>query len=827
MRILPFIIALVLVAAGAALTAQSGVAPMEQSCSVHGATVRWSALSARVERPFCAPFELPRVTGLLRLRSGTFDPRVAEPTFPSGLGPPANARLFAVQFHTSIVPEFRADIEGLGLQVVGFWPDSAYLVRGDRGAALALAQRPYVRWINAVAVGHKLEPALLAMASVRNGPLPLSIDCNVVIASKSDRTRVVRAIEDAGGQALNENHGSVYVVARLSVPQLVAIAALDQTLWIDRATPIGVDMNFARMQGGANTVEFSAGVFGAGVRSHVLEGLQQTHRDWTRPVIVQHDGLEPHGHCTGMIVGGNGAGNTNARGLLPDGQIIESSVFSWGLTSRYDVTAAALDPLGPFRVMQATASWGHAPTLDYTSIAAELDDVLFQLDLPTTQSQSNTGSQLSRPQAWAKNVISVGGVWHSDNAIAADDTWARIGASNASIGPASDGRMKPDLCAYYDAVTCGDLMGTDGYSVTDYTTSFGGTSAAAPIVNGYLGLAQQLFTDGAFGHRLRLPATAANRFANRPHMTTAKALLCSTAASYAFSGADHDLARSHQGWGFPAVDRLWQNRNKTLVVDESETLTQGQSRLYYVYVAPGTPEFRATLTWADPPALPSALTHRVNDLDLEVRYFHDGRTWHGNRGLDVGNQSVVGGQPNRIDTMEQVWLQLPTPGIYTVTVTAPMLAVDGKPETPATDADFALVVHPMGAGYRATSSLSMQLLSTAPGDLRMRLTGVPANGWVEGFTFASLTTSRPLGFGAFFGIEFDDFTAASIAAPGFPGDPFHFVNVGAAMFPFQPYVVPPAIALQLQGAQVDVFAMLFNASGRIAAMSNISRATIR
>ena len=822
-----FHLVLAAAALGAALSAQSGAAAVESSCTVQGALVRWSADGARVERPGRAPFALPRVGGLLRLRSGTFDPRVAEPTFASGLGAPPTARLFAVQFHTSVVPEYRAEIESLGLQVVGFWPDSAYLVRGERGAALALAQRPFVRWINSVAIGHKLEPALLAVASVRNGPLPSSIDCHVVLASKSDRTRVVHAIEDAGGQALNPNFGSVYVVARLSVPQIVALAALDEVLWIDRATEIGVDMHFARMQGGANTVEFSGGAFGTGVRAHVLEGVQQTHRDWTRPVIVQHDGLESHGHCTGMIVAGNGAGNTNARGLLPDGQVVESSVFAWGLTSRYDVTSAALDPFGPFRVMQATASWGHAPTLDYTSVTAELDDVLFQLDLPTTQSQSNNGSQLSRPQAWAKNVISVGGVWHYDNANAADDTWARAGASAASIGPASDGRIKPDLCGYYDAVQCGDLMGADGYSTTDYTSSFGGTSAATPIVNGYLGLAQQLFTDGAFGHRLPLPAIAANRFANRPHMTTAKALLCSTAASYAFSGADHDLARTHQGWGFPAVDKLWQNRAKTLVVDESETLTQGQSKVYYVYVAPGTPEFRATMTWADPPALPSAATHRVNDLDLAVRYFHDGRTWHGNRGLDVGNQSVVGGLPDRVDTMEQVWLQQPTPGIYTVTVTAPLLAVDGKPETAGIDADFALVVHPMGAGYRATSSLSAQLLSTAPGDLRIRLTGVPATGWVEGFTFASLSTAKPYGFGSFFGIEFDDFTSASLSAPALPGDPFHFVNVGGAVYPFQPYVVPAPIALQLQGAQIDVFTMLFDATGRVAAMSNISRATIR
>ena len=38
--------------------------------------------------------------------------------------------------------------------------------------------------------------------------------------------------------------------------------------------------------------------------------------------------------------------------------------------------------------------------------------------------------------------------------------------------------MKPDLCAYYDAIY------TTGGSATTYTSSFGGTSGAAPMVSG-------------------------------------------------------------------------------------------------------------------------------------------------------------------------------------------------------------------------------------------------------------------------------------------------------------------------------------------------------
>src|SRR5262249_23652434 len=161
-------------------------------------------------------------------------------------------------------------------------------------------------------------------------------------------------------------------------------------------------------------------------------------------------------------------------------------------------------------------------------------------------------TQLARPEAWAKNVLSVGSVTHFDNPDPTDDVW-----SDGSIGPAADGRIKPDLVAYGDQVLCGDIVGAGGYSPTNYYTSFSGTSAATPIVNGYLGLAQQMFTDGLFHNPLPLPPTDANRFANKPHMTTAKALLLNSAASYPFAGTTANLTRTHQGWGFPNVALLY------------------------------------------------------------------------------------------------------------------------------------------------------------------------------------------------------------------------------------------------------------------------------
>ena len=51
----------------------------------------------------------------------------------------------------------------------------------------------------------------------------------------------------------------------------------------------------------------------------------------------------------------------------------------------------------------------------YTSRSAEMDDILADFDLFVTNSQSNAGARPSRPQAWAKNVIGVGGFLHRGN----------------------------------------------------------------------------------------------------------------------------------------------------------------------------------------------------------------------------------------------------------------------------------------------------------------------------------------------------------------------------------------------------------------------------
>ena len=116
---------------------------------------------------------------------------------------------------------------------------------------------------------------------------------------------------------------------------------------------------------------------------------------------------------------------------------------------------------------------------------------------------------------------SIGGIRHFGTLSTADDSWT----SGASIGPAADGRIKPDVNYWYDGI----FTTTTGNT---YTTGFGGTSAATPEVAGVLGLMVQMWSENVWGTN----PTGSTVFERQPHASTIKALLVNNAQQYPFTG---------------------------------------------------------------------------------------------------------------------------------------------------------------------------------------------------------------------------------------------------------------------------------------------------
>jgi hypothetical protein len=375
--------------------------------------------------------------------------------------------------------------------------------------------------------------------------------------------------------------------------------------------------------------------------------------------------------------------------MAPDAGKFYTTYGGTVTTSRWQVVS---DLVNIHAVSHTTASWGDSQTTQYTSVSAESDDIVFDHDIAWTQSQSNTGNQNSRPQAWGKNIFSIGGVAHGNNSNAGDDSWQ---AGNASIGPAADGRLKPTLCAYYDQIGTSDRTGSAGYASGNWYSNFGGTSGATPIVAGHNVLVIEMFTDevvpgfGAFGNQLRVPGGTSHQ--NRPHFPTLKALQVVSAAQYPVTAGSNDNRREHQGWGFPDLQRMWDYRAKTFLVDETAVITQGQVQSWPIAVQSGEPDLKICLNWSEPAGNPGAGMQLINNLSLRVTS-PSGIVYWGNNGLTSGVWSVAGGSEDTHNSIECVFVQNPQAGGWNVEVIATLVAADNHVETPQVDADYGLVV---------------------------------------------------------------------------------------------------------------------------------------
>ncbi|MBX2822895.1 MAG: S8 family serine peptidase [Rhodothermaceae bacterium] len=252
------------------------------------------------------------------------------------------------------------------------------------------------------------------------------------------------------------------------------------------------------------------------------------------------------------------------------------------------------------------------------------------------------------PQAVSKNALTVGAL-STDNITVYENS---VAGRATSFGPTDDGRIKPDIMAQSENVT---LLENDN-GASGYITGFNSeTSGATSAVTGAVALLRDA---------MDAPLWA----------STYKGLIIHTAYDLSNAGPDYQT-----GWGRIDVKKAYD-------VIEAEKNTLGPMHIYEVTlrnndgiefdvdVSSSSQPLRVTMAWTDVaaeplmPALDPPDKMLINDLDLKVTNVADGSTYLPYI-LDPANPaSAATTGDNTRDNVEQVFIDFPNTGTYTVSI---------------------------------------------------------------------------------------------------------------------------------------------------------------
>lgn len=522
-------------------------------------------------------------------------------------------------------------------------------------------------------------------------------------AALSELPRVY-SVADAGGPAQLRDEKTVQVVAN-------GTAAPVQPGYGDFLERVGADGSgviVAEVDGGTdwNHPELADRVVGCVDYTTLPAGGLCNARN--------HDDAIGHGtHVLGHVLGtgstglGDADGFAYGQGVAPGAKAFVQNAIS--------LNALLFDPFADgYRPVYQDAqeagavvsqnSWGpsgspqgyDADTREFDSIVRdanddEAGDQPLALVFSIMNGSGGTSTQGSPDEA--KNIIGVGGTGGrpsrtQPNAPGADDL-----CTCTAHGPALDGRLLPDIVAPAQNVMstraaqgtlCGNVANAGG-TPSPLHAPCTGTSFASPHVSG----AYAVFTDWYRQH-----------FADAtPSPALVKAAFINGADDLA-GNADADgetmshIPNNQQGWGRLNLGNVLDSWTAGAVSVDQTVVFDATGDTHTVTVEPIDPAqpMKVSLVWTDAlgPGLGDEVPAWVNDLDLQVTA-PDGTTYLGNVFTD--GMSSPGGDADRKNNVENVYLQPGAGGQHTVTVEAANLIGDGLPNRPgATDQDFALVI---------------------------------------------------------------------------------------------------------------------------------------
>lgn len=556
-----------------------------------------------------------------------------------------------VQFFEIPTEEDHQRIADLGIELLEYYPRLTYLTAIPANLATSQLQDLNIRAVFPLDKTLKMEAKLLTQDlpewAVLRGEVKVLLKYHKNIAP----AKAVKEMQNARLQIIKSNGINNFFETRVQPEDLERVANLPFVAHLGLApAPDVKDDIEGRSLHRSNVLDsglpMGRNYDGTGVNVLVRDdGQIGPHIDFqgrlTQDLAEPRTDFDTHGDNVAGIMSGSGNFDPTKRGMAAgtgvfvldyDPSFLDSTMF-------YFFTQD---------VIVTNSSYSNGCNGGYTEITATVDQQVY--DNPTLM-----------------HVFSAGNSNNNDCGYGAGDQWGNITGGhkqgknvttvanledNASLvnsssrGPAHDGRIKPDI-----ASNGADQFGTEPFNTYD---EFGGTSGAAPGVAG-------IFAQLQHAHKTMNGGEVAPS-------ALLKAILLNTANDLGNEGPDF-----RYGWGhinaFRAVKVLEENRYQQLDV------AQGTATEFTLNIPEGVSKAKVMLYWDDPEASIGTGFALLNDLDLKLQ--KDGvdyLPWILNASPNPAtlNEPATRGE-DHLNNMEQVEIDNPTPGDYTVSVNGTIL----------------------------------------------------------------------------------------------------------------------------------------------------------
>lgn len=591
----------------------------------------------------------------IKLQSRTIEhPQGIEPELSESLAARSDGRVRSIlKFNEPLSGEDLSELEQFGVRLLSYLGNGAYIAAVPSAASLRSERvDALLGFAGALTPDDKISPRLKA-GSYEDWALAEAPNrVRVLVQFFSDVTVVEARREVESLDLRGRPHGPRSWSLVVDMDRIRRIAELDVVQWIEQG-PIPLLLLNETSRRRSNSNEAQAAdlprprpvyrVGGHGVRIGISDtGVDNNHDDFAivtlagqaaaSRVYTQEADSDGHGTHVASIAAGNGLNSVNnglpafhRRGHAPTAEIGAYPAFGSALKSYHDATLNdGTDVTNHSYVQSMTV---------YDSVAADIDSILRGAATyrgnaipgrPHVWAAGNNGTQAEYGYeegyhavfTSAKNPISVGSIDARDGRL----------SKFSSLGPTFDGRIKPDVVApgCRDSIPGASVGIMAAANNTQGYSGGCGTSMAAPVVTGVIGLLMDQYTQtndvfpniSPSTYKAILVHTARDQVKTRPH------------GSREFHNPDTDSpVLYHAGPDFATGYGLVDAEGARNLIADSSRWTEGSiaatgtEQVWCINVAAGSAEVKATLAWDDEPG--STLSAEfvpklVNDLDLHL-----------------------------------------------------------------------------------------------------------------------------------------------------------------------------------------------------------------